>query len=239
MTDDLLSPKSVTRDLLSIKATEAICRLITSQELKPGDRIPSERELSEQLQIGRNTLRAALAILEKEGIITRQLGKGTFLCKNIFPEQLDVKLCRINYQELLEIKIWLDELAIRRASRYASAEQRENLYATAQQLQASLNETGYSKEADRAFHLQLLDCSGSDMLRQLALSMVDTLNGYAGMLPNADTCWRATIPYHLDIAQALKDGNLSFALAALQYIYHHDLLAMKDMQRPEAEIQKN
>ena len=60
MTDDLLSPKSVTRDLLSIKATEAICRLITSQELKPGDRIPSERELSEQLQIGRNTLRAAL-----------------------------------------------------------------------------------------------------------------------------------------------------------------------------------
>ena len=37
---------------------------------KPGDRIPSERELSEQLQIGRNTLRAALAILEKEGIIT-------------------------------------------------------------------------------------------------------------------------------------------------------------------------
>ena len=77
------------------------------------------------------------------------------------------------------------------------------------------------------------------MLRQLTLSMVDTLNGYAGMLPNADTCWRATIPYHLDIAQALKDSNLSFALAALQYIYHHDLLAMKDMQRPEAEMQKN
>lgn len=45
MTDDLLSPKSVTRDLLSIKASEAVCHLITSQELKPGDRIPSEREL--------------------------------------------------------------------------------------------------------------------------------------------------------------------------------------------------
>lgn len=45
----------------------------------PGDRLPPERDLSEQLGISRGELRKALTALEAEGVIERHVGRGTFL----------------------------------------------------------------------------------------------------------------------------------------------------------------
>ena len=59
----LVDTEAVTRDLLTIKASDAICRYITSHGLSAGDRIPSERELAGMLNVGRSTLRGALNIL--------------------------------------------------------------------------------------------------------------------------------------------------------------------------------
>jgi GntR family transcriptional regulator, transcriptional repressor for pyruvate dehydrogenase complex len=55
-------------------------RLIISKEaLKPGDKIPSERELSERLNVGRSSVREALRALELLGLIETRRGEGTFI----------------------------------------------------------------------------------------------------------------------------------------------------------------
>src|SRR5215207_172397 len=46
---------------------------------KPGDRLPTERELAERFSIGRNTVRRTLMSLEREGTIVRHVGRGTFI----------------------------------------------------------------------------------------------------------------------------------------------------------------
>lgn len=53
--------------------------MIRRENIRPGDRIPSERELAETLQVGRSTLREALRSLELLGLIETRRGEGTFL----------------------------------------------------------------------------------------------------------------------------------------------------------------
>ncbi|MBS4222717.1 FadR family transcriptional regulator [Bacillus sp. FJAT-49682] len=53
--------------------------MITADGLQPGDKIPSERELSERLKVGRSSVREALRSLELLGLIETRRGEGTFL----------------------------------------------------------------------------------------------------------------------------------------------------------------
>lgn len=55
---------------------------IESGKLKHGDKLPSERELAEQFQISRMTARHTLSILEREGVVERRVGAGTFITNN-------------------------------------------------------------------------------------------------------------------------------------------------------------
>jgi GntR family transcriptional regulator, transcriptional repressor for pyruvate dehydrogenase complex len=60
---------------------EQIRSRIRSNELKPGERLPSERDLAEQLGVSRNTLREALRMVEASGLVTLKKGVtgGAFL----------------------------------------------------------------------------------------------------------------------------------------------------------------
>lgn len=61
---------------------------INSNEWKPGDLIPSERELGEQYGISRMTARQAITELVNEGLFYREQGKGTFVSRHKITQQL-------------------------------------------------------------------------------------------------------------------------------------------------------
>jgi GntR family transcriptional regulator len=62
---------------LHAQIAESLLARIESGELVAGDRLPSERDLSESLGVNRLTVRRALRILEADGLITRRPGLGT------------------------------------------------------------------------------------------------------------------------------------------------------------------
>src|SRR5689334_8810852 len=67
---------------MSVKAAvarEAILKRITRGDVKPGDRIPPERELARQLGMNHQTVRRGLAQLVEEGVIVTQPGVGSFV----------------------------------------------------------------------------------------------------------------------------------------------------------------
>jgi GntR family transcriptional regulator len=64
---------------LYVQASEAYRALLRTGDYAPGDRLPSEIELSERWGISRPTLREALRLLEEEGLIVRRHGVGTFV----------------------------------------------------------------------------------------------------------------------------------------------------------------
>ncbi|MFD2926211.1 FadR/GntR family transcriptional regulator [Halobacillus naozhouensis] len=58
---------------------EQIKSYIEAHELKPGDKLPSERELSERLKVGRSSIREALRAMELLGLIETRRGEGTYM----------------------------------------------------------------------------------------------------------------------------------------------------------------
>ncbi|MEJ9210263.1 FadR/GntR family transcriptional regulator [Bacillus smithii] len=62
-----------------VEIVQEIRKMIEKDGLLPGDKIPSERELSEHLDVGRSSVREALRALELLGLIETRRGEGTFL----------------------------------------------------------------------------------------------------------------------------------------------------------------
>ncbi|PSL35240.1 GntR family transcriptional regulator [Planomicrobium soli] len=76
--------------------------MIRQDNIRPGDRIPSERELAETLQVGRSTIREALRSLELLGLIETRRGEGTFLAdhrNNMLVEVLSTFILQDNQSQ--------------------------------------------------------------------------------------------------------------------------------------------
>lgn len=96
--------------------------MVADGRLKPGDRLPSERDLAQRLQVSRNTLREALRTLEHAGLVEMRKGAtgGAFVRSGsgraIVTGLSDLyHLGAITPQQLTEARIWLSELVVRAA----------------------------------------------------------------------------------------------------------------------------
>lgn len=69
----------MTANKVYIEIVQKLREMIEEDGLKPGDKIPSERELSERLHVGRSSVREALRALELLGLIETRRGEGTFI----------------------------------------------------------------------------------------------------------------------------------------------------------------
>lgn len=67
------------RQPLYLTVADALRRRIELGDWMPGDRLPNEKELAEEMYVSRVTLREALGLLERDGVITRRHGIGSFV----------------------------------------------------------------------------------------------------------------------------------------------------------------
>jgi DNA-binding FadR family transcriptional regulator len=166
------------RDAL-MAAGEAVTDLrdyITSNGLKPGERLPAERTLTAQLGVTRNTLRKALDALERDGIIWRHVGKGTFVAAT--SDDLD-KMTKSPVslgKQLTPFKMMRARLAIepaiaREAAINASGDVIARLTDTIQRMRAAPSWKQYETQDD-VFHREVAEASDNLLL----LSVFDQLN---------------------------------------------------------------
>ncbi|PIE04342.1 MAG: hypothetical protein CSA76_04705 [Spirochaetales bacterium] len=198
---------TVSKDFLYVKVSDTICSYICTEGLKAGDRLPSERFLAHKFSVGRNTVREALKTLVEQGILEVSQGKGTFVKENFPDGSLRLKLMKVNYRELLDIRIWLEQLAIHRAVERASNADLQRLSELSQQMLAEAEKNIFSMQLDRKFHALLLELSGMRMLVSLVLSLTDGLNEYLDVLIDSHDVWLKTVPFHDDLVEALKNNK--------------------------------
>jgi DNA-binding FadR family transcriptional regulator len=103
--------------------------MIASGKLKPGDRLPAERDLAARLNVSRNTLREALRALEHAGIIEMRKGAagGAFVLPGspgaIVNGMSDLyHLGAITPQQLTEARLWMNDMVVRAACERATEE---------------------------------------------------------------------------------------------------------------------
>ena len=90
-----------------------LIQLIKDRHLNPGDKLPTEVDLSQQLDVGRNTLREAQKILVSRNIITIRQGAGSFVSQNpgVVDDPLGFSLVHDQKrlaEDLLQVRIMLE-----------------------------------------------------------------------------------------------------------------------------------
>ncbi len=160
--------KPLSSKLLHRQVFEHIQEMVMSGELSPGDRLPSERDMSEMFKVSRNSVREALKALEILGILECRQGGGNYIKCDISagiiePLSILFKLHKGRFTDLLEARRALEaEAASLAASRISSEET-----AVLEDLMKRIRSTGSEKESvalDKELHLKIAAYSGNIML---------------------------------------------------------------------------
>jgi len=141
--------------------------------LKPGDRLPAERTLSETLNIGRQTLREALSVLEALGLIEVKHGIGTFVRTDALsrlPLAFREEVNADNPFEFLEARRVIEPEMAGLAAKRASEGEIADMETSLAELKADTSGGKREYELDRKLHLAIARGAHNDSLyRSLAL----------------------------------------------------------------------
>ena len=177
-------------------ALEQIEDAILSGSLNPGDKLPNERKLIEDLSISRPTLREVLRVLEQKGFIEIKIGaKGGAFVKKIGIQQASdglnilLKQGKISLRHLYEFREGTEGVVAALATERASTKDIDQLEAdlkTAQQLLEE-NPPDHIKfwEAESHLHVKMAKLSGN-IIYEWVLSAVHTkVHSYVHFMPKA------------------------------------------------------
>ena len=218
--DTRISMKPIEKKSLYLKISDSIYRYIQMNNLQPGDKLPSERDMSSMLQTSRNSVREALRILEDRGLIYVKTGSGVFI-NNPYGENnsFKIQLTNCSLMEIEELQSALDHKAIQNALERGTPREKEQLVSTATEMVKLASDNLYSHVLDRSFHDNLYKIGRNSAIEQMInkirsyrfIQQEDSENGN-------DSIWLTTIPQHLQLAQALKDCDLEAAIRAIDEI---------------------
>ncbi len=155
-------------------ALQLLRELIDTGDYSPGDRLPAERQLISALGITRTALRKSLDTLERDGVIWRHVGKGTFITS---PESVATVpgLADLSQQvtpiQMMRARLSLEPAIAREAAANASGEAVARIKVARDHAVAALNWDTYEADDD-AFHRSLAEATGNILL----LSLFDHLN---------------------------------------------------------------
>jgi len=207
------------------RAFEVICSQIRAKliagELKPGDRLPTERELAIQHGVSRTAVREAMRSLEMFGLITLRKGShgGAFILDNAaglvsqnFRDMLDFG--RISLETFLEAHIHIAAAALRLIPGRATEADFQHLLAELDEIDAFTEAGAHAERSARIlqFSEKLAKLSGNKMMESIVTAASQVSLGY--------TEAARTTPYlpmttgYRTVVTCLRDGRIGDAVNA-------------------------
>ena len=224
------------------RAYEKVLEYIKSEvrrgNLKRGERLPPERELAEQLNVSRNSVREAVRTLSLMGFVSSVQGAGNYIScdleRNLGASfELMMLLGETNYLQVSQLRRGLESETARLAANRILPGQAARLMELAVKMR---DETDAEKAShyDQEFHNLLCDASGNKLIRSLFGAIRATVNDFIGtvyvrimedkeqafLLHNA----------HIQLAQALADHD---ELAAIRATFTHFEIVNTSIQKDE------
>ncbi len=199
------SPLRIDQRPLYAQASEVLANLIQG-EYVPGERLPSEIELSGRLGISRPTLREALRHLEQEGIIIRRHGVGTFVAERIpvIEAGLEVLESIEQMANRAGLQVQMGEATI--CERVATPDETEGLALAAPEMVTCVTRVILAKDKPVA-HL-------TDVLPQRFFRQTDLGPGFSGSVLDSLRArgWPALAYSRTELASEAADASLAHAL---------------------------
>ncbi len=215
----------------------ALADHIDRSGMKPGDRLPTERELSLALGVGRSTVREVIRQLQALGVAEPRVGSGTFLIRTItpgtihMPLSLDMTHHRDALLQTLEVRRGIEAEASAVAALKHTAEDVPHMEATLVEMERVHLDKGTAGREDLAFHLSIYDATHNPLFPRLLEQMRETFEGFFDQPFDRPDFARRSFPFHRELFEAIIARDIALARAktyAILEIVEEDI---KDMSR--------
>ncbi|PYF08217.1 GntR family transcriptional regulator [Rhodobacter viridis] len=175
--------QKIESEKLASAVVRQIENLIVEGVLRPGERLPSERELSERLAVSRPSLREAVAELQEEGLLTTRAGSGIFVAEvlgSAFSPAL-IRLFARNDQAVFDYLAFrrdLEGMAAERAAKMGSDTDLKVIDAIMSKMETAHSKRNPADEAtlDAQFHMAIVEASHNIIMLHMMRSMFDLLS---------------------------------------------------------------
>ncbi len=236
--------EKVSAEKLSQAVTHQIEELILRGILRPGERLPAERELSERLGVSRPSLREAIAELQEKGLLTSKAGAGIYVADvlgNAFSPAL-VRLFSSHSEAVFDYVSFrrdMEGLAAERAAKFASDTDLKVIQTIFEKMEIAHKRRDPSDEArlDADFHLSIIEASHNVIMLHMMRSMYELLR--EGVFYNRQMMFkqRATrdglLDQHRAINTAIQARDPAAARAAVEYHLSYVEQTLGDLQIAE------
>ena len=148
--------------------------LINYKNLEPGDKLPSERKLSEKFEVSRSNVREAIQKLEFYGILKSKPQSGTFIADigqvamNGMIEDI-LRLKEPDFKSLVETRILLDLKTVRLAAQRRTKEDLKQMQYALEAYSEKVLKGEDAVQEDLLFHLAIAEASGNSTMNTFML----------------------------------------------------------------------
>jgi GntR family transcriptional repressor for pyruvate dehydrogenase complex len=184
--------------------------LITSGQLKPGDKLPSERQLSEKMGIGRTYVRDAIKKLEYYGVLKTLPQSGTVVSKLEIAslDGLITDILRMNgtdFFSLVETRVLLETNAAVLAAQRRTDKDLEHIEQSLEAFRIKGEATGQAVEEDLMFHIAISEASQNSVLKSLMMILMpDVVSNYAKYKACGPERYKKSLEEHIVIYNHIK-----------------------------------
>lgn len=164
----------ISRETVSSQIRNQLLVRISSGELAPGDRMPSERELSERFEVARTSVREAMQGLVSMRVVERR-GNRAYVAEHLPEVVVEPSGDGKSFvSELFETRRVLEVPLFAMAAERATTEERAQIAALADRFESTL-EIGEFRRLDREFHTTVAAACGNPLLIELYGKVLDRL----------------------------------------------------------------
>jgi len=214
---------------------DALVGMIDAAELEVGDQLPSETILSEQLGVGRSTIREALNRWAGLGLVKRRRGSGTYLTATIRPARgliaTETKLEAEGMLRIIDVRRTLEIEVVSRAAENATETQRKQIRSSYRKLRNRVDSGAPWREADHAFHSDIYDASGNSIFGQVIFELDNAFHAakFRDSPFDKPEFGLRSISLHEDLCTAIIGGDVAGAREAITTILNHDVDEIREM----------
>ena len=211
--------------------------MIQGGELRPGDRLPPERDLAKQLGVSRPTLRAAIRSLAAVGVLQARQGAGTFVVTakglpalDSSPLRLMAALHGFTTAEMFEARQSLEMAIAGLAAERATSDQMASMAEEMASMFASIDEPEQYLVHDMLFHQTIAAASGNRILTALMNMVATILFDVRRKTVQRAHDFKESAEMHRQIYRAIRDRNPEAARNAMR---DHLMLAQRAQESEE------
>ena len=203
------------------EVAKQIERLIVEGGLKPGDKLPPERELAEMFQVSRSSLRDAIRTLELTGLLEPRHGEGTVVCDlsaDLLVNPLANMLTRKRelVAELLDVRKMLEPPLAARAAAHASPEEIAYLEDILRRQKEKVRRGELAIEEDSEFHYTIAMAAKNSVVQKVLDVLMDLLRTSRERSLQVEGRRQRSLAGHRRILKAIRQRDSTAAERAMR-----------------------